>query len=433
MENVIEILERIKADSSRTVKEAILKQHKENEELRYVLDFLYNPYVITGLSKKKVNKKLSTERFLELPAEHKFENGLDVLEYLKAHNSGRDSDIAVVQYFLGTLMIPSEIVFFKELFTKSFKSGITAKTINKAFGEKFIPEFNVQLAKAYSDEAHKLTGEFAVTEKLDGNRVVCVKENGTIKFFTRQGQPVLDLVEITAEIALLPEGFVYDGELLLKNEEGLSSDDLFRATQKVVRKDGEKLGLTFHIFDILTADEFHNGRSKVVYEKRRKKLMEIFASTFVHFKHLELVPLLYVGSDKEMIAHYLDQMIAENKEGVMVNRVDGVYECKRTSNLLKVKKMHTVDLTILRMEEGDGKNKGKLGAMVVDYKGFEVGVGSGFTDAERVDFWFNQEDYIGKIAEVQFFEESTNQDGGISLRFPVFRTIRTDKDEPSYI
>ncbi|EOO11317.1 RNA ligase family protein [Bacillus cereus] len=432
MENVIEILERIKADSSRTVKETILKQHKENEELRYVLDFLYNPYVITGLSKKKVNKKLSTERFLELPAEHKFENGLDVLEYLKAHNSGRDSDIAVVQYFLGTLMIPSEIVFFKELFTKSFKSGITAKTINKSFGEKFIPEFNVQLAKAYSDEANKLTGEFAVTEKLDGNRVVCVKESGTIKFFTRQGQPVLDLVEITAEIALLPDGFVYDGELLLKNEEGLSSDDLFRATQKVVRKDGEKMGLTFHIFDILTADEFHEGRSEVIYKKRRKKLMEIFASTFVQFKHLELVPLLYVGSDKNMIAHYLDQMILENKEGVMVNRVDGVYECKRTSNLLKVKKMHEIDERVIRLEEGTGKNTGKLGAVVIQYKeDYEVKVGSGFTDQEREYYWKNQNVLLGKIIAVSYFEESKNESGGLSLRFPVFKCV-TGKDEPSY-
>jgi DNA ligase-1 len=39
---------------------------------------------------------------------------------------------------------------------------------------------------------------------------------------------------------------------------------------------------------------------------------------------------------------------------------------------------------------------------------------------------------IGKIIEVQYFEETTNADGGISLRFPVFKDVRTDKLEADF-
>ena len=94
--------------------------------------------------------------------------------------------------------------------------------------------------------------------------------------------------------------------------------------------------------------------------------------------------------------------------------------------------METVDLRIIGFEEGSSKNAGKLGALIVDYKGNEVGVGSGFTDFDREFIWNNQDQYLGKICEVQYFEESKNKDGGVSLRFPVFKHLRTDKTEPSY-
>ena len=70
--------------------------------------------------------------------------------------------------------------------------------------------------------------------------------------------------------------------------------------------------------------------------------------------------------------------------------------------------------------------------MIVDYKGYSCGVGSGFTDADREYIWNHQEEYLGKIVEIQYFEESKNQDGGISMRFPVFKKLRNDKSEPSY-
>lgn len=112
--------------------------------------------------------------------------------------------------------------------------------------------------------------------------------------------------------------------------------------------------------------------------------------------------------------------------------LDKPYVCKRTDYILKVKVMSTCDLKVVGFEEGTGKNQGKLGALIVDYKGFLCGVGSGFTDYDRDYIWNHKEEYLNKIVEVQYFEESKNQDGGISLRFPVFKKIRYDKIEPSY-
>ncbi|MEC0031058.1 RNA ligase family protein [Bacillus cereus] len=431
MESVIKILARIKEDSSRTAKEAILVRHKDNVELRFALDFLYNPFVLTGLSKKKMNKKLESEKFMGL--KDKLHDAKRVMEYLKENNSGRDEDIAVVQYFLGTLSIPSEIEFYKELFTKSFKCGITAKTINKSFGESFIPEFNVMLADSYFKKIAKVVGEFFVTEKLDGNRIVCIKEDNQVKFFTRQGQPVLGLIEIEAEVKdKLIDGFVYDGELLLKDTGELTVSEVFRATQTIVRKDGEKTGLCFHIFDLLSVEEFKSGRSKVKYKNRRKKLDDIFLGRMVKYDFLRHVPVLYQGTDKEKINELLDQVLADGKEGLMINLGDATYECKRTSNLLKVKKMEEVDLRITGHELGSGKHTGKLGALIVDYKDHDVKVGSGYTDQERVELLKDIKNVIGKICTVQFFEESSNKEGGISLRFPVFKGLRFDKNEPSY-
>ena len=71
-----------------------------------------------------------------------------------------------------------------------------------------------------------------------------------------------------------------------------------------------------------------------------------------------------------------------------------------------------------------------LGGITIDYKSNLVSVGSGFTDEERDYYWNNKDEIIGKIVDIQFFEESTNQkDDGISLRFPTFKSVRSDKTE----
>jgi DNA ligase 1 len=421
LQKVVDVFKQIQSTSKSKEKEAILKENKDFDEFVKILTFLYNPYVLTGIKSKKLNK------FANFKSDKvkQFDSLFDAMKYISKHNTGRDEDVQAIANFIN--QYDGEVrEFLQQLFTKDYKCGITAKTINKVFGKSFIPQFEVQLAKKFEDEEHKLTGDFAVTLKLDGIRCVVVKEDGVIKFFTRQGQPIEGLVELVEDFKRLPDNMVYDGELLLVNEKNLASDDLFRETQKVVRKDGEKRNVEFHMFDLLPVDEFKAGKSKKIYADRRKDLDDLEVSGFI-----KKLPILYYGTDKTKIFELLNKVVEEGYEGLMVNNGRGYYVAKRTDNLLKVKKMHTVDLRVVDIEEGTGKNKGKLGAVIVDYKGYRVGIGSGFTDEQREYYWNNQNEILGKIVEIQYFEESRNQDGGVSLRFPVFKRLRDDKDEPS--
>jgi DNA ligase-1 len=145
------------------------------------------------------------------------------------------------------------------------------------------------------------------------------------------------------------------------------------------------------------------------------------------------LPLLYVGEDTSKITEILEEEVANGEEGVMINDYNALYEFKRTNSLLKVKKMQTMDLEIIGFEEGDGRLAGTLGAVLVRYKnGNVVKVGSGFSDQLRKEIWQNRDSHLGTICEVQYFEETTNADGGESLRFPIFKDFRHDKINADY-
>lgn len=420
-----EILDSIAATSGRNDKESILKQHKDNQELKDVIQFLYNPYIVTGISKKKLNKKLFGLVDFEV-----LKDTYDLMDYLKKNNTGTDKDICTVQQFIMTQ--PSMVQdFIGQLVTKSYKCGATTKTFNKMFGKGFIPEFNVMLAKKFEG---KIDGnEFIVSQKLDGCRCVLIKENGELKIFSRQGQSMEGLVEIEEEAKLLLDNMVYDGELLAQNPDGLSSKELYSVTMKKSRKDGVKTGLEFHCFDMLPVDEFKDGKSKLGCSERKKCVSVTIGNNFEYIKE---VPTLYQGNDMSMINKLLDEAIANQEEGVMVNTSNGKYECKRSKEILKVKQFNEADVRVVDVIEGGGKNTGKLGAITIEFEHegniHTCNLGSGFSDDERIVYFNDPELIVNKIVTIGYFEISRNQQGGYGLRFPTWKSvIRDDKDEIS--
>ena len=359
MKEVLEIINQIKATSSRNEKEAILKQHKDNEDLRYILDVVYNPYIILGIKDKKLKKMIDRADGFK----NKFGDDFKALiEYLKQNNTGRDYDVRLAAEFLRATFDEELYDFYWEVITKQLKIGATAKSINTAFGEQFIPQFDVMLAKKFEDEEHKVKGkEFVITEKLDGMRTIMIVENGNVTFFSRQGQPIAGLVEIAQDAKLLPDN-VYDGELLIHNADDYKDRDVLQETLKIARKDGEKRGLILHLFDMIPIEEFKAGKSKATYRKRKEELEFIVEK--LKSPYIKVVPNLYVGKDLDVIPKLLEEMNRKGKEGLMLNVSDGKYQCKRTDVLLKIKSMNTMDCKIIGFEDGTGKYEGMLGALI---------------------------------------------------------------------
>ena len=424
IQKIKEVFYELKETGGRLDKESILQREIENEEFKFTLEFLLNPYKVTGIKSKKLGKFIN-----QADSEaSKLKTVKEACDFLVENNTGTDETVKEIVRFIYDNISHKE--FLVELLTKEFKCGITSNTVNKIYGKNYIPKFEVMLAKSYEKESHKVTGDFTLTTKLDGIRMVAMKENGIVKFYTRQGQPILELIEIEKAMENMLDNYVYDGELLLFEDYNLypTVNELFRATQKEVRKDGVKLGLQFVVFDLLPVEEFKEGKSKLKYEERLKFLNEI------DYKTDFIVPIkpLYTGNDTSKIQEWLDWALAKELEGIMLNNHDSYYTTKRTDGLLKIKKMYTIDLEVTGYEEGTGKHKGKLGSLIVDYKGFPCGVGSGFTDVEREKFWSMRDELTGRIIEVQYFEESQSEKGNVSLRFPVFKELREEGKEVSY-
>jgi DNA ligase-1 len=425
MEKVFEILKQLEMTSSRIDKERILMDNKDNELLKKTFEYALNPYKIYGIGSKTFKaKKINVETDY-------FKDIFDLLDYLLVNCNGSDKCKAQVNSFLSNYAL-EEIEWYKRIILKDLRIGVTEKTVNKIW-KGLVPVFDVMLAKKYWDYENKIKGAFIITKKLDGIRCVILKENGVVKLVSRQGQLFEDFDEIVAEAEKLPDNFAYDGELLLRNDKGLASKDLYRETMKEVSKDGKKTNVQFNMFDMLPISEFKSGISLKDSYSRKCDLHLLLTYGVPDLEFIIEVQTLYYGTNKEMIIILLNEAIENGDEGVMVNVADRMYECKRTDAILKVKKMQDCDLKIIGFEEGEGKFNGTLGRMNVEYKNNIVGVGSGFSDEMRNEIWNNQEKYLGKIAKIQYFEESKNDKTQLpSLRFPVFLEIRTDKTEPSY-
>lgn len=427
-----EFVDEIRTSASRKHKQDVLTKYKDDEVIKKYLQIAYDPYTVFGISTKKLTKRVRPEFWYQAPTV------FDLFDYLTKHNTGADVDVAACQemlYVAAELDVELENLLM-DLICKDLSLGVDEKSIN-AVMPNLIPCFNIQLAQKYFERPDRIEGkEFAITTKIDGGRIIAIKENDQVSFFTRAGQRYEGLVELEKAVRFaVPNGIVLDGELTIYDNEGVPSKEAYKRAMKISRRDGEKTGLKMIVFDALPLEDFRNQKSSYTWSQRRKELEEIFRFVpkedipgLPPIKFLELLPVLYRGTDTSMILKYLDEAIANQEEGVMLNACDEPYAFTRTWALQKVKKMNTLDLEIIGFEEGEGRLAGTLGAILVRYKnGNIVKVGSGFTDWLRSEIWSNQSKYLNTVSEIQFFEETTNADGGISLRFPVFKDFRPDK------
>lgn len=428
LEKAYEITNKLQKTASRLDKISILKQYKDDPDIKSFLSFLLNNLVVTGLSTKKMKHVIKT-----IP-NTTFNDLNEIIDYLAVNNTGTGQDIVNIQAFIKKNG-EEYSKFITEVVTKKLKIGVTAKTVNSVFGGTPIPTFAVQLAESYKKCGDKIDGELFVTMKLDGNRCIAINEESGVKFFTRKGKQIEGLIELEEDFKDLPYGIVFDGEILLPNEEGISSGELFRKTQQIIRKDGEKRGLLFYIFDSLSMVEFNRGVSDNAYISRRNYLDTYINDLCEEKSFLKVLPILARTTDKEVITDLLEKTLELGYEGLMINTANGLYVTKRTVDLQKCKAQYDVDLLVTDVVVAiDGKYKDLVGSLIVEYKGNSVGVGSGLNDSQRKEWAENPEKIIGKVIQVQYTEESADEEGNPSLRFPRFKGVREDKtsDDVNY-
>lgn len=429
MVEVIKLFKQIQETSSLNDKKAIIIANKDNELFKECLKFLLDGNIVTGISNSKISKV--NRNTTKDKAIIKLNSFKEVMEYLQVHNTGRDEDIANVKSFIYNHYIvdDDEFMFYVQMVTKKYRLGADAKLVNKCI-PGLIPTFDVMLGTPIDKVKLKGNEWISISRKLNGTRCAFIGD----KCMTRQGKEYKGLGHIISDIKKIGyEDYFIDGELLYKNDEGLSDSEAFqKGTGIAMSKDENKQQLKLVVFDLFPLEEFWNGKSCNTYENRRKAL-NLFDLQLqdVCCKNVEVVRQLYAGTDHSEIWKWLDIAEENDWEGIMLN-LDTPYECKRTKNLIKVKKFFSCDIKCIGVEEGSGRNKGTLGALICDYKDNKVNVGSGFSDEDRKRIWQHPEDIIGKIISVKYKEETKNKDGGISIQFPVFETVRFDKNEPSY-
>ena len=420
---VIRLFKEIQNTSGANDKKAIIKANTDNELFKKCLVFLLDPNIVTGISDKKLNKDVVNYVKVQCGFE-------EIMDYLTTNNSGKDYDICMMQSFLATQ--PEEHrEFYAQMITKKFRLGIDVKGVNKAI-PNLISTWEVQQAYPLSEKNEPKDGEwFALSQKLNGNN------NGVLdgKCISRQGKEFTGMKHIIEDINKLSfKDMFFNGELIRKNTDNLPDDENFQVGTGVINSDeSDKTCIKFVIYEMLPKEEFLTGESKLTYKQRRKVYLDPLAEEIssLGLENIEVVTPVYEGIDKSKIQELLDKADSLGWEGLMLNK-DTKWKNKRNNGILKVKSFLHADLLCTGVVEGEGKYKGTLGLITCDYKGFELGCGSGFTDSQRDFYWNNPNEIVGKIVQIKYKGETKNKQGGLSVQFPTFEIVRQDKTEPSY-
>ncbi len=324
--------------------------------------------------------------------------------------------------------------WYRRILIKDLRCGVSEKTINKVVkrGPKHytIPMFECQLAHDSTNHETKVAGKKLIEVKLDGVRVITiVYPSGRVDQFSRNGKELVNFEHIKSQLSEVGKGFdipyVLDGEVMSS-----SFQDLMK---QVHRKDNVNASdAILYLFDIMPLHDFQIGFSNLLQTERSGLLQSWYELEQENLPNVRVLEHELVDLDtdagRKLFREINQEAIDGGYEGIMIKDPDAPYECKRTHHWLKLKPFIEVSLEVKELEEGTGRNAGRLGALVcegVDLdKTIRVNVGSGFTDTDRDEFWRSGNQVVGQIVEVRADAITQNQDGTFSLRFPRFLRFR---------
>ena len=412
-----DFVEQSNSTNSNADKLNVLEEYSQYDSVRKALVYTYDTYKQYGVTSNNCKKRSDLIKwgYTDL---FKLLDDLDQ-RYLTGHLA-----ISYVNGFVDANRDFEDIIW--NIIDRNLKTRSTTSMINKV-APGLIPTFDVALANTYNDNTAKKVDwndEWYVSRKLDGVRCLAIiDENGEIKFFSRAGKPFLTLDNLKPSIHKLGlKNMVLDGEICMTDENG--DEDFQGIIKEIKRKDHTIDNPHYFIFDMLTQKEFTDQVSETTIGYRLEQAKILINDD----KYISLLDQRIGSND------VLELMMEESKnggwEGLML-RKNTTYQGKRSNDILKVKKFHDAEYVVIDLENAvnrvivDGKEVDELMLknVIIEHKGNRVQVGSGFSHEQKRYFFENPNEILGKTITVQYFEETTDQNGKHSLRFPVMKGI----------
>ena len=414
---------------SRLNKEAILLAQAEqgNDELFHGLRLAFDAMVTFGL--KQIKEK-NDEDGPGLPWDD-FVRTIDgFINRTVTGNLARD----VLDAMMAQATKAEWNGWYRRILIKDMRAGFSENTVNKVVEKKYaryaIPVFSCQLAHDSANHETKVAGKKLIEVKLDGVRVLTiVYPDGRVDQFSRNGKELVNFPHVKEQLAPMARSFtepmVLDGEIMSN-----SFQDLMKQIHR--KSSAQANDAVLNLFDAVPLARFETGVCKNTQTDRSAWLSNWFADHEDGLPNVTVVGQELVDLDTdEGQTRYKEinaMAIAGGYEGIMLKDPEAFYQCKRSVAWLKLKPFIEVSLEVTHVEEGTGKNVGRLGAFVCsgmdDGKLITVNVGSGFSDDNRIEFWNSRDSIIGNIVEVRADAITQNQDGTYSLRFPRFKGFR---------
>lgn len=421
LKTIQEFIEAMNLTSSTNDKKAVLKQF-DSPYLRKILEYTYSPfkqYYVTPANLKK-HSDLRVDNYSDL---------FSLLDDLNDRHITGNSAISCVNGFITKNIEFSDVIY--NILDRNLKTRATTTLINSVLPNT-VPTFDVALALPYDDKTKKkvkLEDHWYMSRKLDGVRcITIIDENGNIKFFSRGGNEFLTLDTLKKDIEKLKlVDTVLDGEVCLMNDSG--QEDFQGIIKEIGRKNHTIKNPKYLVFDCLTLQEFNEQTSSNDRKFRDRITIAALLFSGIDLKYTSILKQTLIESEEHLQAE-ITNSTAQGWEGLML-RKDTPYIGKRSDEILKVKKFWDAEYVVEGIENSihrvieDGREveEEMLGNIFITHKGNRVRVGSGFSIEQRRHFYKNPDQIMGKTITVQYFEETTDQHGQHSLRFPVVKAI----------
>ena len=423
---ISDFVEASNATNSNSDKLEVLKTYTQYESVCKALNYTYDTYKQYGVTSANCKKNSDL-----MGHPNTYGSLFTLLDDLNNRVCTGHTAIANVNRFVHENFIYKDLIF--NIIDRNLKTRSTASMINKV-KPGLIPTFDVALAKAFDEKTQKKViweDRWFVSRKLDGVRCLTVIDaNGEPKFFSRQGKEFLTLDNLKTDIkALGLKNTVLDGEVCILNETG--DEDFASIIKEIKRKDHTIATPFYWMFDMLDMQDFNSKTSEVTFGQRIADLNALFNTS-----KLKLYSPLLIGVLPQKIGNdqVFSEMMAESKaggwEGLML-RKDSTYKGKRSNEILKVKQMFDEEYIVVDLEndvhrvivDGAEVEELMLKNVIIEHKGNQVRVGSGFSHEQRRHYFENPNEILGKQITVQYFEESQSKSGEYSLRFPVIKAV----------